>query len=294
LTLKEWTTEWLERKAREWRPSTLERARRALSPLLEELGNQRLTQLSPLHLARCLEGLRERGLGLRTVQLAYAHLHTCLEEAKALGILAQNPLASIPRPRGERREGRDWRLEEMRRFLRAALEDGRPLALMLGLLLLTGLRPGEALGLRWEDVDLRAATLAVRRSVTWAGKEWHVGKPKSKSGERVLSLPSLALHLLERLPRDSVHLFWRERPPTPKQMSDLMRQLCEKASISPAPPHHLRHAHASALAALGMDVKTLQRRLGHASASVTLDVYAYALGEMDRRAAELVDRALGA
>jgi integrase len=77
-------------------------------------------------------------------------------------------------------------------------------------------------------------------------------------------------------------------------MSDLMRQLCEKASISPAPPHCLRHAHASALAALGLDVKTLQRRLGHASASVTLDVYAYALGEMDRRAAEMVDRALGA
>jgi len=294
LTLGQWAAEWLERKAREWRPSTLERARRALSPLLGELGSQRLTKLSPLHLARCLEGLRERGLGLRTVQLAYAHLHTCLEEARALGLLAQNPLASLPRPRGERREARGWTLEEMRRFLAVALEDGRPLASMLALMLLTGLRPGEAMGLRWEDVDLKAATLAVKRSVTWAGSAWHMGQPKTKAGERTIALPSLAVSLLEGLPKDSVHLFWRERPPAPKQVSDLMHQLCQKASVPRRPAHYLRHAHATLLAAQGLDVKTLQRRLGHSLASVTLDVYAHALSEMDRRAAELMDRALGA
>jgi integrase len=77
-------------------------------------------------------------------------------------------------------------------------------------------------------------------------------------------------------------------------MSDLMRQLCERAAVPRRPAHYLRHAHASLLAASGLDIKTLQRRLGHAQASVTLDVYAHALSEMDRRAAELVDRALGA
>jgi integrase len=70
-----------------------------------------------------------------------------------------------------------------------------------------------------------------------------------------------------------------------------MGELCQRAGVPRRPGHYLRHAHASLLAASGLDVKTLQRRLGHAQASVTLDVYAHALGEMDRRAAQMVDAA---
>jgi integrase len=70
-----------------------------------------------------------------------------------MGVIADNPCARVPRPRHEAREAQDWGLEDMRRFLRAALEDSRPLAWMLALMLMTGLRPGEALGLRWEDID---------------------------------------------------------------------------------------------------------------------------------------------
>jgi integrase len=73
-----------------------------------------------------------------------------------------------------------------------------------------------------------------------------------------------------------------------------MAELCQRAGVPRRPAHYLRHAHASLLAASGLDVKTLQRRLGHAHASVTLDVYAHALSEMDRQAAELADRMLGA
>jgi integrase len=73
-----------------------------------------------------------------------------------------------------------------------------------------------------------------------------------------------------------------------------MAELCQRAGVPRRPAHYLRHAHATLLAASGLDVKTLQRRLGHTQASVTLDVYTHALSEMDRRAAELVDRALGA
>jgi integrase len=181
----------------------------------------------------------------------------------------------------------------MKRFLRAALEDGRPLAWGLALVLLTGLRVGELLGLRWEDIDWAAGALRVRRSVTWAGKEWYVGPPKSRAGERTLALPSLALHLLERLPRDSVYLFWRQRPPAPKEVSGLMRQLCERAGVPRRPAHYLRHCHTSLLVHLGADMKSTQRRLGHASPSLTLSVYAHHLVDGDWRLARLLDEAFG-
>ena len=177
LTLGEWLGEWLRQGEGRWRPSTLRRRRQALAPVLGELGQVRLSRLSPLHVLRALASLRERGVGSRTVQLAHATLHTALEEAREMGLLADNPCSRVPRPRHEPREARDWTLEDMRAFLASALGDGRPLALGLALMLLTGLRPGEMLGLRWEDVDWDGEALRVRRSISWAGSEWHEGPP---------------------------------------------------------------------------------------------------------------------
>jgi len=229
-------------------------------------------------------------MGSRSLELCWLTLHACLEEAVRRGLLGSNPLQRVPRPRHERREARDWTREEMRRFLQTAMADGRPTASMLALMLLTGLRPGEAAGLQWGDIDLEAGTLTVRRSVTWAGSKWHMGQPKTRAGERTIALPGAATALLSRLERRGVFVFWGDRPPY--RLSQAMVELCQRASVPRRPAHYLRHCHATLLAAEGLDVKTLQRRLGHAQASITLDVYAHALSEMDRRAAEMVDRAL--
>ncbi|HXG41706.1 MAG TPA: site-specific integrase [Dehalococcoidia bacterium] len=293
LTLQDWAALWLREGEGRWRPTTLRRRRQVLAPLLERLGRVRLSRLDPLHLSAALLELRERGMGSRSLELCYVTLQACLGEAQRRGLIGQDPLQRVPRPRHERREAREWGLEEMRRFLRAALQDARPIAQMLAVMLMTGLRPGEALGLRWDDIDLAACTLTVRRSVTWAGSEWHIGRPKTRAGERTVALPSLAVSLLSRLPREGVYLFWQERPPYSKRISEEMTELCQRAGVPRRPAHYLRHAHASLLAAGGLDVKTLQRRLGHSQASVTLDVYAHALTELDRRAAQMVDGALG-
>ncbi len=293
LTLGEWASLWLREGEARWRPTTLRRRQQVLSPLLLRLGKVRLPRLEPLHLAAALEELRREGMGSRSLELCHATLSACLGEAVKMGLLATNPMSRVPRPRHQKGEAKEWQLADMQAFLRACQEDATPLAHMLALMLLTGLRPGEALGLRWDDLDLRAGALTVRRSITWAGSTWHVGGPKTRAGERTVALPSLAVQLLSRLERRSLYVFWETRPPTTKQVSNAMRELCHRAGVPRRPAHYLRHAHASLLAASGLDVKSLQRRLGHAQASLTLDVYAHALSEMDKRAAELVDRALG-
>jgi len=294
LTLQQWAEEWLRGCEGRLRPRTVHTYRQAIAPVLSFMGRLRLDRLEPLHFHHALSVLREQGLGSRTLEQGYTYLRACLEGARKLGLLAYNPLDRVPKPKHERREARDWTLEDMRRFLPAALEDSRPLAQMLALILLSGLRPGEAAGLQWGDVDLERGSLTVRRSITWAGSTWHIGGPKTRAGERTVALPALAIAALARLPKDSVYLFWRERPPRREQVSAVMGELCQRAAVPRRPAHYLRHCHATLLAAEGLDVKTLQRRLGHAQASVTLDVYAHALSEMDRRAAEMVDKALDA
>ena len=103
--------------------------------------------------------------------------------------------------------------------------------------------------------------------------------------------------LLSRLSAKSlgwgVRLLWSgERPPTPKQVSKAIATLCQRAGVPRRSPHYLRHCHASLLLALGVDIKSAQRRLGHATAALTLDVYAHHLPGQERAIAEALDRAL--
>jgi integrase len=292
LTLGEWASLWLRQGEGRWRPTTLERRRQVMGPLLERVGKLRLVRLMPLHLAAALEELRRRGMGSRSLELCWATLHACLEDARKMGIIGDNACARTPRPRHQPREGRVWTLADMRCFLQAALEDSRPLALMLALSLLTGLRLGELLGLRWDDLDLEGGTLTVRRAVAWAEGTWHEGPPKSKTGERTVALPALALSLLGRLPRASVHLFWSQRPPARGAISRLMAELCQRAGVPRRPAHYLRHCHASLLVHLGVDIKSAQRRLVHATADMTLNTYAHHLPGQERAIARALDQAL--
>ena len=160
------------------------------------------------------------------------------------------------------------------------------------MMLLSGLRPGEMLGLRWEDIDWDAEALRVRRSLTWAGSTWHIGRPKTRTGERAIALPALALHMLSRLPKCEGFVFWDKAPPTTKQLSKVMASLCERAGVPRRPAHHLRHCHATVLVHLGVDIKSAQRRLGHATADMTLNTYAHHLPGQERAIAKALDQAL--
>jgi integrase len=297
MTVGEWLERYLASLEGKGRPATVRAYTLSLGRVREKLGHVRLSRLAPAHVAWCLEALRREGMGSRHVQMAHAHLHAALGEAVRMGLIGSNPVERVPRPGHQKRERPSWGGEEARRFLRAALSSPHRLAPLALFLLATGCRSGEALGLRWADIDLAQGRATIRRSLTRVGTQWHEGPPKSKAGERTLALPRMAIVALGRLPRPlspDAPVFWTGAPPTPRALTHLMERLCRQAAVPYLPPHGLRHVHATLLAAEGLDVKTLQRRLGHSQASVTLDVYAHALSEMDKRAAEMVDKALDA
>jgi integrase len=300
MTLADWVAAWLGMVEGERRPSTLRTYRQVLPPLVERLGGARmkLHRLTPAAILRALGELRREGMGTRRLQLAHAALRASLEAAVRLGELPDNPVRRVPKPRHTPAERRVWTAEETARLVRVASASRLRYAPLVLLLLGGGLRLGEALALTWDDLDLAAGVVTIRRALVWAGATPHLGPPKTKSGERTVMLPGWALTALTRLPRPLgggfVFRTAGGRPPTEGTLRRTLTQLCEAANVPVLRPHDLRHQHASLLLAEGLPVPEVAARLGHGSPGVTLAVYAHQVRRAGAdRAAQALERLAG-
>ncbi|WP_448629546.1 site-specific integrase [Cellulomonas soli] len=180
----------------------------------------------------------------------------------------------------------------------------------------TGLRSGELLGLRWSDIDLRAATLTVERAVRYnetlpKGERSEVTLPKNGRTRRI-ALDQATVHLFTTwrhqaargsgtVPLASAHVFGATTGHAPTQSALLSAfdrvQVAFAAAHAQAhlprlTVHDLRHTHASLLLASGADVKVIQERLGHASATITLNTYAHLMPNAQHIAIGLLDELL--
>src|SRR5205823_8385586 len=136
-----------------------------------------------------------------------------------------------------------------------------------------GLRIGEALALEWDD--LQGNHIRVNKSVSrHRMDDVSVGPPKTKSGNRVVTLPDSAVAMLHQLPRTRQRIFASEHGSVPNSsiLRRQLRYLCTKANVPYLGIHGLRHVHASLVVAGGLDVKTLQVRLGHSRPSTTINI----------------------
>jgi integrase len=168
----------------------------------------------------------------------------------------------------------------------------------------TGMRRGEACGLEWPEVDLDAAQLWVGGERVQVGWEVVEQTPKSRAGYRTVPLDSATVALLrtwrtqqmkERLAwgedyADTAKVFTRENgdPLHPDMVTDTFERLAFAAGLPPVQLHGLRHGHASYALAAGVDIKVVQKRLGHSSSTLTRDTYTTVLDDLARSAADTV------
>jgi integrase len=175
--------------------------------------------------------------------------------------------------------------------------------------LATGLRRGELSALRWSNVDLDAATLRVERSLEETKAGLRFKPPKPAHGRRTISLPANAVtalreHKVKQLelrmqlglgkPADDALVFCQPdgSPIVPSWLSYTWRNTCISLKLPRVSFHSLRHAHASALIAAGVDVVKISRRLGHSSPVVTLRIYAHLFSTDDSAAAAAIEAAM--
>lgn len=165
--------------------------------------------------------------------------------------------------------------EQMRDVMRGlyAMENGREKR-FLCLLVFLGCRRGEALGLKWEDIDFGQRLVYIRRNVTHTTNAPIIGTPKTKSGERVISFGEHFEELMKPM-QDEGFVIGGEAPVSIKAYKTIMKHINERVNLHGATPHVLRHSYLTLLSANGVDMKTLQAVAGHADIQTTMNVYVH-------------------
>lgn len=306
-SVRGWLERWRDRNRESWSPTTWSRADGVIRNDLGDLGAVALEDLRPADVQAWVDGLVARGLAPATVRRSFGVLRAGIEDAARLELLLRNPANRTALPRLRRREFPDVPAELLERALCAVDPHVRALVRIAAA---TGGRRGQLVGLRWSDVDLDAGTLTYRRAVVkrdggYAVKELKSGNVVTMALDvdtvaaveayRDYRAGQVALAGVELDPDG--YLFARDvagrEPWYPDTASKRWRELAGYVGLAGVRLHDLRHAHATALIAAGVDVRTVAHRLGHASASVTLRIYSHPVSEADRRAADVTGRILG-
>jgi integrase len=299
--------EFLDRWLRDWADinvslRTAERYHglvcRQIKPHLGAMPIQRLRalHLTELYVRLLREGGADGGpLAARTV----GHVHRCLRGALShavlWGVLPSNPAAAVRPPKVAEREIEIVREPDLRPLLDQL--DGH-LRVIAILSLATGMRRGEMLALRWQDVDLDAGTIQIERSLeqTAAGK-LRFKSTKTRDGRRNITIPpSLVAELRAwRLAQQEIHLALGVRtelvfasPDGEPLRPNAVSMAWARARVG-VTLHALRHTHASSLIAAGVDILTISRRLGHSKPNITLNVYGHLFASTDDRASQAIE-----
>jgi len=313
LTVREYLRqEWLPAAMSTVRPSTynsyVQHVDCHVVPFIGTVQLQKLSgaTLNGLYAKLAVSGRKngKRGLSPMTVHHVHSCLHRALRDAVRWGRLVRDPAdaADPPRLRGSAHEMRTWSAQQLQVFL-GSTKDER-LGGLWHLLALTGMRRGEGLGPRWEDVDLQAGRLAVRRALIPTGGEVVVSEPKTAKGRRVIALDDTTVGVLRTEAAhqlgeqaecgdawlDSGYVFTIQsgEPLDPEDVTRYFRQAVKRAMMPQIRLHDLRHTHATLALQAGVHPKVVSERLGHATVAITLDTYSHAIPAMQEEAAALI------
>jgi integrase len=302
VTVESWLKTWLEEYKRpKVRLTTFESYRiMAESHIIPAVGHIKLKDLRPEHLQHLYNEKLKTGLSPRTVRYIHLVIHSALKQAVKNQLVARNVSEATELPADNKKEARALTMEEMDRFLNA-LESDRLKAAFITLLG-TGLRRGELLALKWDNVNLKEGTIAVKENLAWIAKKGFVFQPpKTEKSKRVVPLPDDVLAELkkhkarqaeEKLKlgesyQDNGLVFCTEigTPIIPRNFERKFKLLLKKADLTGIKLHSLRHTYATRLLELGENLKVVQELLGHSRISVTADIYSHVSPELKRGAA---------
>lgn len=305
--LSEFAARWLAHKSTQVRPRTVEIYARTLRlHVADRLGNVRLDRLTANQLRAYYADLASVPLSNRYIAQIHTLLNDICETAVRWDVIARNPVNKVDPPRPEVKRFTVWTLQDAQTFLSAA--SGHRFYAGFVLALTTGMRQGEILALRWEDIDLDGARIFVRRTASHVGSKLVYSDPKSRSGIRVVAIPPETVQALrdhrdrQNEQRDDMGSAYVDRdlvlarvngnPVTQAFLRAQFMALCERAGVPVIRFHDLRHTHASLLLQQGVHPKIVSERLGHSKISITLDTYSHVLPGLQEQAANAFGNAL--
>ena len=294
LALGEYLDRWLSGSARgSVKQSTFDRNEIAVRVHIKPaLGRIKLKKLAPAHVQSFYQDRLDAGSAPASVNKLHVVLHKALDQAVRWNMIPRNPTEVVRAPRPTPKEMHPLSADQTRTLLEAARGDKHEALYVLAIH--TGMRQGELLGLKWQDVDLENATVSVRRTLTKSGGRLLLGEPKTKKSRRTIQLTDEAARALrEHLVRQVEHIqrhgdLYRDEglifaskvgtlinPTNLRQRS--FASLLKQAALPKIRFHDLRHTCATLLLSRNVHPKFVQELLGHANIAITLDTYSHVI-----------------
>jgi integrase len=271
-----------------------------------KLGKYSLQELNPSLVNWLLQEMSKEGLGARSLQQTRSFLSVAMKSAEDKGLIQNNPIAKVRNPKYRPSEINPLSLEEVRRLLKTY--EGTYMGARLHIALVCGLRQGEALGLRWEDVDLANGLLHIHVQIQSIAGRKSFATLKTQRSRRTIALTHETIRALHKQSeivigmRSAAGEGWREwglvfpsRDGIPlvvktdyKQWQKAL-QLC---GIAPKRLHDARHTAATLMYSSGVGIETISRSLGHSTSAITSRLYVHSAEEPLRQAANSLQSVL--
>jgi integrase len=308
LTVGEFLDQWLQEvvrpNVRPWTFTGYEvHVRLHLKP---SIGSLPLDKLAPMHVQQLMNRKISEGLKPKSIRYIRGTLRTALNHGVRWGLISRNAAALVSSPRVEQYEIKPFTPEEARTLLHALRGDR--LEALYSVALTMGLRQGEALGLRWQDVDLDLGYIRVSKQLQRIGGRLQLVEPKTARSRRSLAMPrAIVTAVREHRSRQETERRlagdrWTEagfvfttpegKPLDGTAITKQFHRHLERAGLAQRRFHDLRHSCATLLLVQGVSPRVVMDVLGHSQIGLTMNTYSHVIPELRREAADRMDHLL--
>ena len=325
MTVDEWFKYWIEEINADLSPNTRRNyTDRYVHNIQPVIGKMQLVDVKPLHCKNILNQMEEDYAG-STIRQAYITMGSMFHSALMNSLISKHPMDSVKynKPVKAPNEIKFLTIEEQEKFLEAAKRSHN--YYQYALILETGLRTGEMIGLTWDAIDWEKRTLTVNKTLEFRHKQefWRAGPPKTQHSYRTIPLTNRAYDILREIEQsrayrkesdqlnqkleyidrrtgkknvmvlsDLVFLNYRTGMPAKNSSYDThLYKLCDEAGIKHFCMHALRHTYATRAIERGVQPKVLQKLLGHGSIKTTMDKYVHVTDDSMLRAVQQFESA---
>lgn len=277
--------------------------------IIPALGNKKLQHLKTLNIQKFYNRLLKESplsgkpMKPKTVQNIHMNVRAALSQAVKLDLIKKNPAENVILPKAKKYKAEIYDQEEVEILIEKVKDTDLEVPICLDVAL--GLRRGELLALKWEDIDFENCKVKIRNNLVQVGNEIITKEPKTESSIREIELPMTLIQLLKKERKkylekkirlgeefnDNDLIICKENgdPFKPHSFTNKFRRFLARHNLKTIRLHDLRHTNATLMLKYGINPKVAQQRLGHSSIATTMDIYSHVITEVEKEAAAKLD-----